>query len=297
MERSRAFCFTLNNYTEAEVAEFKAWNCIYLIFGKEVGVEGTPHLQGYVSFANAKQMKALKKLSQRAHWEIARGTPKQASEYCEKDGDVFEKGERPKSQIEKGALGKAKWDFALLCGVEKRMDELDSQMLIQCGAKIQYAAQIVNNKKRKLPDLDVLDNEWRWSRKTGTGKTRGAKLENPGYFIKAAKSKWWDGYEGEDVVILDDLDPTSREQAQFIKNLADHGGVWAEKKGQAAIWIRPRRIIVTSNYPIEEVYPMGDWAPVERRFKVLEMNEKWVEPVSAVVQVLEPDPREGLRVI
>jgi len=44
MERSRNFVFTLNNYTTEEVELVKEWDCKYLIFGKEIGESGTPHL-------------------------------------------------------------------------------------------------------------------------------------------------------------------------------------------------------------------------------------------------------------
>jgi len=46
------FVFTLNNYTEEEVEEIDAivgtegCSVVYLDYGKEVGQEGTPHLQG-----------------------------------------------------------------------------------------------------------------------------------------------------------------------------------------------------------------------------------------------------------
>ena len=39
-------------------------------FGKEVGENGTPHLQGYMECGSKKIMKGLKKISSRAHWEV-----------------------------------------------------------------------------------------------------------------------------------------------------------------------------------------------------------------------------------
>lgn len=90
----KRWCFTLNNYTEKECEEtnryFRSQN-LYII-GKEVGKEGTPHLQGYVEFTSRMRLTALKKIISRAHWEKAKGDIESNIKYCSKDGDFQHKG-------------------------------------------------------------------------------------------------------------------------------------------------------------------------------------------------------------
>lgn len=98
--RSRAFCFTLNNPNAGDrllLLSF-AQTCVYYVAGNEHSpTTNTPHLQGYFYLKNGKTIAAVKKMPAfaRAHVEAARGTPKEASDYCKKDGDFVEHGELP----------------------------------------------------------------------------------------------------------------------------------------------------------------------------------------------------------
>ena len=102
MNRSRGWCFTLNNYSVEEEETIRNAPCAYMLFERERGDEGTPHLQGYVHFKNEKSLKQLKALMPRAHVEARKGTIQQAIEYCQKEGDWEEHGEKPKMPKEKG---------------------------------------------------------------------------------------------------------------------------------------------------------------------------------------------------
>jgi hypothetical protein len=87
--------FTLNNYTDEDVERLNDLGdqVKYLIAGKEVGEAGTPHLQGFVSFARRVTMRKCKDvLGGNPHVESARQVDN-AIEYCKKDGDYFEIGQ------------------------------------------------------------------------------------------------------------------------------------------------------------------------------------------------------------
>jgi len=50
MSRARNWCFILNNYSTDEqlfITAFYLEKVCYLLFGRETGEEGIPHLQGY----------------------------------------------------------------------------------------------------------------------------------------------------------------------------------------------------------------------------------------------------------
>lgn len=93
---SKHWCFTLNNYTPDDVARLDALPCAYLVYGRETGASGTPHLQGYVRFEQRIRFHQVRTaLGGQAHLERMRGTPVQAAAYCKKDGDFTERGDPP----------------------------------------------------------------------------------------------------------------------------------------------------------------------------------------------------------
>jgi len=82
------------------------------VIGYELRYQRTPHLQRYIHTKEAKTHKAEKKLFTRAHLEERSGTVDQAVDYCTKQGDYEEYGEKPKSQKGKGEREKKLWKRA-----------------------------------------------------------------------------------------------------------------------------------------------------------------------------------------
>jgi len=108
---------------------------------------------------------------------------------------------------------------------------------------------------------------------SGCGKSRYAREQFSPHYDKPL-SKWWDGYQYQANVIIDDVDVG---QAQwlgyFLKRWADHYPFPAEQKG-TTIQIRPENIIVTSQWSIQEVFGHDNRlvTALRRRYKVIKMT-------------------------
>lgn len=97
-DKARSWTFTLNNYSDSEYSDlliFCKKKDRYII-GKEVGKEGTPHLQGYFYHRNQTRWSTLKKLNPRMHLEKARSDIETNYNYCSKEGNFVTNIEPPK---------------------------------------------------------------------------------------------------------------------------------------------------------------------------------------------------------
>lgn len=269
--RSRGWCFTINNYDMDDESRCYAlpWDsgCKYVVVGKEVGSSGTPHLQGYVYFPDAKTMAAVSTYLPRAHLEKARGDAQENYEYCTKDGDFYEWGDRPDTQKVKGDKNKQRWEDALQAAREDRWRDIPADILIYSTSGLQRAVMVTT--EFNLEDTEE-KMEWYFG-PSGTGKSRRAREENPGAYLKMC-NKWWDGYKGQDVVLIEDFDVEHKVLCHHLKIWADRYSFPAEVKG-AKLDIRPRKIIVTSNYHPRDIWTEEkDLEPILRRFRITHFN-------------------------
>lgn len=197
------------------------------------------------------------------HWhlEIAKGSAEENYNYCTKSGDFLELGEKPMTPKDKANLAiHERWALAK----EGRFEELAPESI-----KIY---EYIYAKFQTVEDLPVLQNEWIYG-PSGCGKSSICREENKTFYIKGM-NKWWDGYMGEEVVVLDDFDPNHGNfLGYYLKIWADHYAFKAEIKGGSMV-IRPKKFIVTSQYTIEQCFRLKDGEPdqptidaVNRRFK------------------------------
>nr|QKV51269.1 putative replication associated protein [Crucivirus sp.] len=110
--RKKNWVFTWNNYTvedlktvNEEWLKLSDMRCV--VYEPEIGKQGTPHLQGFFCFDKLKSFKQVKEMIDKRVWFAQMRKPIEASlKYCSKEGGTIYLGEVPKTQKEKGALGK-----------------------------------------------------------------------------------------------------------------------------------------------------------------------------------------------
>jgi len=130
---------------------------------------------------------------------------------------------------------------------------------------------------------------------TGYGKSfQARKILGDRFYPKIASNKWWDKYKGEENVLIEDVDKTHTYQAYNFKIWADKYAFPVEIKYGNDV-VRPKIIVVTSNYPIKEVFPdPRDHEPLLRRFKEVHKNVKWNATIDGVLKSKKVKAKESL---
>lgn len=269
--RARGWCFTINNYTLEDELRLQSLPFQYMVYGRERGANNTPHLQGYVYFTSARTRSAVSKDIPRAHLEKRFGSHKQASDYCKKEGDYWQLGDCPMDDEErrkKGGEGsKVLWDNILAnCQAGNTQWVADNYPKIY----IQLKPRLESLHAPVITPLDgELLHEW-WVGNSGTGKSKTLWELYPTHFEKPL-NKWWDGYKHENVVAIEEWSPQNICTASSLKRWADRYPFAGEIKGGVMQRLRPKKVIVLSNYRPDQCFTMQeDLQPILRRFTVLE---------------------------
>lgn len=269
MSRSRAYCFTLNNPTEDEFRDLLDIKCRYIIAASEVGESDTPHVQGFIYFAEAVSFSSVKRLiGGRSHIERARGTTAQAIAYCQKDGDYVEFGIPPLDARAKGIASAAKWAAIRKACENRDYGNLPDDFICRNYRSYNGIRQLYLE-QRKLVDLDVLENYW-YHGDTGTGKSRAARAwchaRGLAFYLKDLTT-WWCGYEHEPVVIIDEFGPDAAKLlGEQLKIWTDHYVCRVQPKFGSML-IRPKHFIICSNWTLQTLFSThATSSPLERRF-------------------------------
>lgn len=243
----RNFCFTINNYTEEEYNNVKNNGAFgYCILAKEVGKEGTPHIQGYAELRRRTRFNTVKTYMPRAHIESRKGTQSQAIEYCKKDNNFEEIGEKA-NQGRRHDLDKVRENA--LDGGMREISTLYSQQQIRVAEKFLTYCEEPRSWKPTV--------YWIWG-PTGVGKSRLARelCDENDLYTKNTPNKWWEGYDAHEYVIVDDFRPDWW-SLTYMLGLLDRYEFRVEYKGGLRQF-KPKLIVITSCLAPDECYQTLD---------------------------------------
>lgn len=279
--RARRWCFTINNYSDADITAlrslFDTGKIKFLIVGRETGASGTPHLQGYAEFSTPARFNAARSaISSRCHIEPARGDSSSNVAYCSKDGDVvLQLGESGQSRQADAGRESA---FKRQC--RDVFDELKSTG--DLGAVAREHPDLFLRYSQGLRSATILLRDpgpirpkpvvyWLWG-KTGVGKSRAVAQKWPDAYWKMM-NKWWDGYTWQDVVVLDDMRGTSFDFA-FLLTLFEQNPVRVECKGGSMNFNSKIIVVTTPHLPHMTflAHDDEDMEQIARRIKLIEVK-------------------------
>lgn len=254
---SRKWIFTLNNYTENECTTLEELDVQRIVVGKEVGENGTPHLQGFIVFKSNYRLSSLKKLLPRAHWTVPVGTPDACWNYCCKEHVWLRKDNR----VGQGA--RTDWALAKAQAEEGAWDDIDASVLIRFGSGLLRVREL--SLRSRQPNWRNVRVYLFWG-DTGTGKTRCA-VEDGAFIVNHGSTGWtFNGYDGEDAICLDEFygDMPLRQLLRICDGYRYNG----QLRGGGVVPALWTKVYITSNANPREWYPNVKhnwWAPFERR--------------------------------
>lgn len=207
--RGRFWCFTVNNYQNYNwkfpILQLHP-EVQYLICGKEVSSTGTKHIQGYIQYQSRVYLSGVKKLFPKGtHIEKQRAERNEAArDYCKKEERYREEGTfEGTSSTFTSNKGTAATRRAIHKALKK--GETLAKVLNSNPEEVRFITDISKFCKGRKVESSVLYIHG----PTGTGKTFSLlKVLNhikSSYFTKSSGSKWFDGYQGEEIIILNEF--------------------------------------------------------------------------------------------
>ena len=264
-EQARAWVWTYYPSADNDINDsgtgplFQQEDMAYMCYGIEIcPTTKRLHWQGFVIFTSRHRMSAVKTLlhSSTIHVERMRGTVQESIEYCRKDGNFQEWGTIP-SGMKRSQLSNA--DILTTLRTKKVRDIISStpELMYRARELLYIQNTIVNDTPKKWKTWI-----WFWTGVTGAGKTTRlinySNILNKDFYFKHDNSKFWDGYNGQEIVVFDDvIYPISH-----LLRLHNPTPQLVNLKG-GSINFRARIIIICTNYSIDEWYQSARGNPVQ----------------------------------
>ena len=232
------YIFTFHDYTPEDEERLAQLDFQYLLYGHEVCPKTKrPHLQGYIQMKKQTYWTFLNTyFEKRCWWHKANGSVESQEVYCKKDNEgIVELGTARSSGKfgqpggnQPGAPSMAERIAKNKRLLEEDLDDLAAQGVIaMCQVRgVKNArmdiAEVVRRKNKPKVIEGPFKNLWFWG-PSGTGKSHKARTDYPDAYLKNM-SKWWDGYDGEEDVLMEDFDKD--EDKHLIQDMK----IWCDTK-------------------------------------------------------------------
>lgn len=251
----RFWCFTLNNPDGLLDVTFEQWignGLRYAIYQHEVGEQGTEHFQGYLELDRGQRLSYVQRFLPGAHFETRRGTQQQAIDYCKKaEGRLDGPWEHGEPTAGQGAR-------ADILSFKKAIDDGATDLELWDSHTTQFLRYA-----RMIPQIRMMKQAKRtWKTEVyllfgppGSGKSHLCRERAPDAYWKQPNSKWFDGYMGQEDVVIDDY--RAWLPWATLLQLLDSYPMTVEIKGGQTNWLA-KRIFITSNFLPSDWYDKED---------------------------------------
>lgn len=254
---------------------------LYAVCSNEKHEDGTNHLHAYVQLREQtcfKNPNCLDFNGKHGDYKTA-FKPVECRDYVMKDGDYVEYGEfktetdrKREKMLEKHEMTKEHNKLVLENKVHELVDNGQLpiiQVPLMEKAKAQYIAS------KQMPGK-IIQRECIWIYgKPGCGKSTWVRNKEEVIYEKNAENKWWDMYQHEEAVLIEDLDDKGAHLSHKLKIWADNFRFPAEIKG-GQCYPTYTRLYVTSNYVPEHLFTEPALLEaIKRRFKIKTLDAEY----------------------
>jgi len=284
--RGRSYVFTLNlplittndqaieigDLLEARLNNNKVAKFVFQL--ERGGRNERAHLQGWIYMANACTYKAVHKLFEGKDWQPwvkkARGTPEQCWDYCTKNSTrvhgPWSKGDKPDGQGKRNDIKEFAMAAKGLGDGTVTIKQLQEEHRTIEARYMKYWDRVI---AREQPTRNFETECTLIYGPPATGKTHriadivtgmGYDLKQDVYYLPVREDskgvQWWDGYEGQPIVVIEDAEPNFMSRGYFLR-LIDKVPLQVQAKGGHKNFLA-RHVFVTSNYNSEGLFPFHD---------------------------------------
>lgn len=267
---SRGWTFTIHDYTQDNIKRGLIWletpECIGISAGLEICPKtNRPHIQGYVRLHSPVRKGHFRKIigpngTGKTDWwmDKAKGDWTSNANYTSKDNKVVwfkvppasHQGTRTDLQEFREAIKRNADDAELF---ENHLPVIAKYPRLEQRLRQSF----LKRNTREFRDVQVIVH---WG-EAGTGKTR-KPYDEGAFLFDDYENGWWDGYEGESVICLDDF--YGGIKYAFLLRLLDGYQCRLKVKG-GFTYAQWSKVYITSNKPPEQWYSLGLTDALKRR--------------------------------